>query len=643
MSEVTCKRKKVIVKSAVWQAAVTIFALSFCNLVRADTIQASGIRAGSRGTEAGKLKQKAARAVSYMEELINDSKSKDSNAAAAMVELDLVQAAQLEPASGKSGRKAEHFAAAEGESAAMVLRVAQNGPVGKDTFAWKAPEQAESAKQSSGRPSPWGQDQPALPATGSRKDKESDTKAATKVDPWQVPKLELSGKTPPEKVPVKPEITKTESARKTEPVPIYLDPLARDGRTELLAVSPAEAKTIVDSLPGLFLDEGKRELELLNKNDSSRPQVYVSQDIDAFKRKYPDLKVYPSIQDAVNKAADGSVINVLPGPSSAKHPKGRPYYEHVDLRRSNLVLKTNEKMPATINGGGFSLGSGVHDVKILNFNMEGFSGRDAAVRVEGQNISNIVVGGNYFYDAKNSEAVGFYGTSSNARDAIKNVYLMANVIGQDRQGSSRPLHLSARQLEATVFNGNVDGIVAVGNIYLGTSAVPLNLGLDFIGGEDTSSGAANQARNGFSAFNYGKHVGHPTRWAAGAGYVDGASRITQVYNMSEYSNFCGEIGSENAGKKASDNKFSANICKDSSAAWIAVGAPENNGASVSGSEIRNNIVIGGSNAQKAHLQYNTDLSASKLRAENQFFAGSSQIVRLPARIVELHRYFYAKP
>lgn len=533
-----------------------------------------------------------------------------------------------------SGLPAEKAAvAAEKESAAKVERTSfqDSGFVWQDVPRHSSAGQNTRARSSGERTSPWGEPEPEpSPAPGEKSSPWGGK--TTPVEKTQQPK-------PVEKTPPAQQ-DRPKPAEKSPPLPVYQDPLARDGSVELVDLPEAEAKKIIDSIPDLFLKEGRRELELLNARDASRPQVYVTQDMADFARKYPGLKAYASIQSALNSAPEGSVINVLPGPSSSSYPQGRPYSENVSIKRSNLVIRTNEKMPATISGGGFSIGSDIHDIKILNFNMERFSDREAAIRVEGENIKNIIVGGNYFYDATGAEAAGFYGTGKDSSEALKNLYLMANVIGKDRSGNARPLNISAKQLEATPFNGNVENIVAVGNMYHGTIRVPLNLGLDFIGGENVGTGQNNQARNGFGALNYAEHVGHPTRWAAGIGYIDGAANITQVYNMSYNSNFCGEIGAERPGKQARNNAFSGNICKDSSAAWIAVGAPSDNGASVTGSKVENNIVIGTGDSRHPHVQYKAGISARELQAKNLFYDDSQQVRKLPKKIVELYRYFY---
>lgn len=424
------------------------------------------------------------------------------------------------------------------------------------------------------------------------------------------------------------------------PAPVYRDANVRAGNIQLTKLDSQEAAKIIDAIPELFRKEGMRELSILTADDAKKKQVYVSQDAANFRKEHPGQVVYGSIQEAVNQAPKDSVINVLAGKN------GQAYSENIVIGRSDVSITTNQQNPATIERGGFNISSNIHNVKILNFDFRNFTGREAAIRVEGKNIDNIVVGGNYFYSAVGSEAAGFYGTGSAEQEAMKNIYLVANVVGRDRQGNSKPINITEKQLEATPFNGNVSDVVAVGNLYFGTKETPLNLGMDFIGGENVSGNSElNRARNAFVAYNYSKHIGHPQRWASGVAYIDGASRITEVLNMAESSNFCGEIGAERPGAHSRDNTFNGNLCKDIQNYWITVGAPDNNGARVSGSRIQNNIIIGKANngdsdPKAPQLQYNAGISRQEITSQNYFFNRPLEVSSLPQKIVDLYRYHY---
>lgn len=424
------------------------------------------------------------------------------------------------------------------------------------------------------------------------------------------------------------------------PAPIYRDANVRAGNIQLTKLDSQEAAKIIDAIPDLFRKEGMRELAILTADDAKKKQVYVSQDAATFRKEHPGQVVYGTIQEAVNQAPIDSVINVMAGKN------GQSYSEDIVISRSDVSITTNQQNPATIERGGFSISSNTHNVKILNFDFRNFTGREAAIRVEGKNIDNIVVGGNYFYSAVGSEAAGFYGTGSAEQEAMKNIYLVANVVGRDRQGNSKPINITEKQLEATPFNGNVSDVVAVGNLYFGTKDTPLNLGMDFIGGENVSGNSElNRARNAFVAYNYSKHIGHPQRWASGVAYIDGASKITEVLNMAESSNFCGEIGAERPAAHSRDNTFNGNLCKDIQNYWITVGAPDNNGARVSGSRIQNNIIIGKTNngdsdSKAPQLQYNAGISKQEIISQNYFFNRPLEVSSLPQKIVDLYRYHY---
>lgn len=138
--------------------------------------------------------------------------------------------------------------------------------------------------------------------------------------------------------------------------------------------------------------------------------------------------------------------------------------------------------------------------------------------------------------------------------------------------------------EAVVLNGNVDGFELVHNTVHDCN----NIGIDFIGGEGTSSNPAlDQARNGRCASNlvfnidtrfnpaYGGSFtpggSDDTRSAAGI-YVDGASGIVIERNEIHHCNYGIEVASENAGANANAIIVRNNLLRANHVGGLTLGA-----------------------------------------------------------------------
>lgn len=395
----------------------------------------------------------------------------------------------------------------------------------------------------------------------------------------------------------------------------------RPGDQRFQAVNPEEAHRFLRGtgakLPPVALAMREKGSEILRKQDEAeraRPQIYVS--TRKGDSSFPLGSVqnpYTSIQSAVDAARDGSVINVRRVGSDV-------FRENVLIRRSNIVLKSDENNRAVIDGGSIRVGSGVHNVGIKYFEIKNFSGREAAIRVDGQNIREITIGGNDIHDARNAEAISVYGRGTTQDSAIKNVGVFANTISS--------LRLKGQIESGPIFNGNVDGFIARGNIGHSNH----NLFIDAIGGEGTSTNRAlDQARNGIIEFNYAHGVStranpdYKFAATAAAYYSDGAANIKIRFNYGN-GDFFAEAGKERKGPASSGIEIYGNVSDTTSSNWLVTGSPTGNGR-VSGT-VHGNAVIGNSSHE---AQSGSQVHVS----HNRVFGSVTAVTALPVEIAQL--------
>lgn len=420
-----------------------------------------------------------------------------------------------------------------------------------------------------------------------------------------------------------------EPKRFDEPHRAHMSPVdGREVREYLANPTRPDAKN-PENLPQIAQDFKKLGLASIAKEDAAdkmKPQVYVSK--QAGDSRFPQgskENPYQTIQNAVDKAPDGSVINVESG----------IYREKVKIDRSNLVLKTDANKPAVIEPGsgatgrgeaGISVGSNTQDIAIKNFEVRNFSGREAGIMVDGKNISNITIANNNVHGADGSEGIRVYGRGNSEADSVRGVKLISNSVHDLKLG----------ELEAMPINGNVKDFTVRGNAGYKLN----NLFIDAIGGEGKSGNAKlDQPRGGLIEYNYADSISsrgnksYDYKPAAAGIYIDGARDIDVRYNYIKGSDFGLEIASEHSGLNATKIHAYGNIVEDSYLSWLTRGGEKARPGGASHSSARDNITIGNN---KVQTQQNVDKNTFPV-SDNAGFDNLAGVNRLPAPLAEMMR------
>jgi hypothetical protein len=387
-----------------------------------------------------------------------------------------------------------------------------------------------------------------------------------------------------------------------------------------------DGKTLPPIAQG-FKDIGLETLTVASARDNSKPQVHVStrQGDKTFplgSRENP----YRSIQTAVDNAPSGSVINV--------HRVGTDVYkERVSITRSDLVLQTDVKNPAVLDLAGktsgranaaFTIGSGSSDISIKNFEIRNFTGRTAAIRIDGSNIQNITVAGNDIHSATGAEGIAVYGRGGNEASKLSKINIIANKVHDLKLG----------ELEAIPINGNVSGFKVIGN-----SGYKLdNIFIDTIGGERVSPNTVlDQARNGEISFNYADRIStkhNPNsresgNYSAAAIYSDGAKNLLIKNNYIKKADFGIEIGGEHSGLASSNVAVSSNVIEASNYVWLGRGGDPQRPGGAKDSYARDNVIIG-------NAQIETQSNVINFAVDrNMVFAKIAATTALPKEIAAL--------
>ncbi len=353
----------------------------------------------------------------------------------------------------------------------------------------------------------------------------------------------------------------------TKPAELPRQTEAKDASKEpFTEVKPSDVAKFLNNEKGKDLPpiaEIYEKQALAELGPDKTPTIFVSKD----GKDVPEgAKVYKSINEAMNKATAGDVIQVMPG----------TYSEQVrfDKEKSNITLQTSRENPAVINGGSIKVGSGTHDIAIKNFEVKNFSGQGAGIRVDGSDIKNITIAGNNVHSASNAEGIAVYGRPG---VPVTNV----NVIG------NRVHDLKLSQLEALPINGNVDGFKVKGN-----SGYKLdNLFIDVIGGEG-NGGNKDQAKNGEIAYNFADGVsskknGSYGDYSAGGIYSDGGANLKIYGNYIRNSDYGIEVASEHRGLNSTGIEVHGNIFENSNLSWLKLGYK----GGVENSKVENNLVL----------------------------------------------------
>lgn len=402
---------------------------------------------------------------------------------------------------------------------------------------------------------------------------------------------------------------------------------------ERLPVDGREAKEYLHgdgkSLPPIardFANIGRHMLQQQEAAEKLRPQIYVAQ--KSGDSRFPQgtkENPFTSIQDAVDRSAGGTVINVAPG----------IYRERIKVDRSDISIKTNPENPAIIEPGagakgrgdaGFSISSYTSNVAIKNFEIRNFDGTKGGIRIDGRNISDITIAGNNVHSASGAEGISVYGRGKEESERVKNIDIVSN----------RVHNLKLGQLEAMPLNGNVSEFKVIGNAGYNLD----NLYIDAIGGEKTSPNKdLDQPRKGLIAYNFADGIssannGSYKREPSAAGiYVDGAKQLEIRHNYVRGSDFGIEIASEHKGLAARQINVAGNIFENSKLAWLTRGGEANRPGGARETSVWNNTVIGNKRVQ---TQENVDLQTFRIYG-NQAYQTAETIRELPTAIAVLMR------
>lgn len=258
----------------------------------------------------------------------------------------------------------------------------------------------------------------------------------------------------------------------------------------------------------------------------------------------------------------------------------------------------------------------LHGLEIAHYVTSSAACTPAGIQIEGAGtgvkISHCVVH-HIYQNSTNQSANGFgicvYGTSATAIDALQ---IDSNEIHDLRTGQS----------ESLVLNGNVVNFAVSGNHVHHCN----NIGIDFIGYENSAPAAVDRARNGIcqgnyvhdidSAFNPGYGGDFTTaggeRSAAGI-YIDGGINITVAGNRVHNANFGIELASENSAGATEDILLLDNLLHHNTGPGIIMGGYDSQRGKTRRCQVSNNTLFrndslktyGGQMALQFYLENNT--------------------------------------
>lgn len=420
-------------------------------------------------------------------------------------------------------------------------------------------------------------------------------------------------------------------------------------------VNPQDAKSFLTSDAGKLppVAEALRHHSLNTikdetNSDELKPQVYVSQS-GGDRNGAPGSRSNPfrRIQDAVNSAPSGSVINVGAG----------TYKERVSIGRSDLVVRTDADRPAVLDLAGqttgtaeaaFAIRSNVRNIAVRNFEIKNFNGDDtAAIKIDGENIHNVTISGNHLHHSRDAEAIRVYGRGTTDGTKLSGIKLVGNKI-HDLQLVGKPGDdLGEGGPEAISISGNIGprdatkrpdvdagkfaSVIVRGNVGYNNG----NIFVDLNGGEGKSKNRAlDQPRGALIEFNYSdgvttvhnKSYGYKQSGAASY-YSDGAKDVVFRNNVSVNSERHFEAGKERKGPDATNIRIYNNIGINAKMDWLARGSINTGG--VTGT-IHDNIIVGNSN-----VDTNNASSVNIAERTQHYFRDTNSIKRLPAPLADL--------
>ncbi|MBZ0189437.1 MAG: right-handed parallel beta-helix repeat-containing protein, partial [Candidatus Obscuribacterales bacterium] len=353
-------------------------------------------------------------------------------------------------------------------------------------------------------------------------------------------------------------------------------------------------------------DTAPEKREVSRPDDSGRPLVEVKQG--------------ESIQAAIDKAAEGSIIHVQPG----------VYRERLSINKDNITLRGDGKAVIDLSGQNIS-GAALRISDRRNVTVDGFEIRNVkggetptGIRIDGAS-RDITLSNNNIHHVEsgaNAHGIGVFGTNA---IAMRNISITGNSIH----------HLKLGQSESLVVNGNVDGFKITNNKIYDND----NIGIDIIGYEGVGKAGVDRARNGLVSGNEiynidsGKNPSYKTDRSAGGIYVDGGSDVVIEDNLIKNANYGIELAAEHSGRNAQRIQVRRNRIEGSHQAGISLGGGEPRNGGVSDSIIENNDLR--NNARPIWRQNNigsdvilrNNEAAIERPAENRVDAVQAKVVR----------------
>ena len=300
---------------------------------------------------------------------------------------------------------------------------------------------------------------------------------------------------------------------------------------------------------------------LQRQNDAGRPIVEVRQG--------------ESIQAAIDKAQEGSIIKVHPG----------VYKERLQIKKDSISLRGDGQAIIDLDGQRTS-GSAIDITNRRNVQIDGFEIRNVrggdtptGIKVEGTSRDISITNNNIHHieNSKNAHGIVVRGTSA---EPMRNIIIAGNQVHHNKLGSS----------ETIAINGNVDGFRVINNKVHDND----NIGIDVIGYEGVGRAGIDRARNGIIAGNTVFNIDTKSNPAykgdrSGAGiYVDGGSDVIIEGNHIKNSNYGIELASEHRGKLTSRIQVRGNVVEGSHLAGISLGGGSPTNGGVNDSIIENN-------------------------------------------------------
>ncbi len=305
-----------------------------------------------------------------------------------------------------------------------------------------------------------------------------------------------------------------------------------------------------------------------------------------------------NINYAVNKVSGGDTVLVADG----------VYNERVTFNTSGsskdgyIVLKNISGKTPVIDGAGFS-GNGLvtidaNYIKIIGFEIRNLKGGDTPMGISVEGTSNhIEIRKNKIHNIEsnsNAHGLAVYGEKSSS---INNLVIDSNEIYDCKLGQS----------ESMVLNGNVENWVVSNNIVHDND----NIGIDFIGFENTGPSGKDQARDGVCVGNHiynissGSNPTYSGDKCAGGIYVDGGKDIIIERNIVDNCDIGIEIASEHNNLATSNITVRNNFISRGYQGNILVGGYDSKRGDATNIKIINNTMYKGSDGEIV-LQYNCD-------------------------------------